>query len=224
MYLGDFRYDIFFLTIVCAGMPGAIVGGITTWRRRRHLYGFIFGWISGLCGALIGLLLFSYTEPSLPHHHDLLRPVGPDKLLEEYFSALRIDCALLGSAVLGWLSGCLVSRRRKGNNVKLTNTGKFPIVCGIFRKPAANPYLVVKMRRILHAIINRLPREQRISLMLDIWDTNFAESGKPLLTDVQRRELERRIAEDNANPNDVVLWEQVKAQTLSQLKPNGGNS
>ena len=66
--------------------------------------------------------------------------------------------------------------------------------------------------------IDQLPREQRIALVLDIWDTIAAESGKPLLTDAQRRELERRIAEDDANPDDVVPWEQVKAQTLSRLK------
>ena len=47
------------------------------------------------------------------------------------------------------------------------------------------------------------------------------ESSKPLLTDKQRRELERRIAEDDANPDDVVPWEQVKVQTLSLLKSNG---
>jgi putative addiction module component (TIGR02574 family) len=67
--------------------------------------------------------------------------------------------------------------------------------------------------------IDQLPREQRIALALDIWETIAAESGKPLLTDAQRRELERRIAEDDANPDDVIPWEQVKAQTLSRLKP-----
>lgn len=67
--------------------------------------------------------------------------------------------------------------------------------------------------------IDQLPREQRIALVLDIWDTIAAESGRSLLTDAQRRELERRIAEDDVNPNDVIPWEQVKAQTLSRLKP-----
>jgi putative addiction module component (TIGR02574 family) len=47
------------------------------------------------------------------------------------------------------------------------------------------------------------------------------ESDKPLLTDAQRRELERRIAEDDASPDDVVPWEQVIAQTLSRLKSKG---
>jgi putative addiction module component (TIGR02574 family) len=40
-----------------------------------------------------------------------------------------------------------------------------------------------------------------------------------LLTDAQRRELERRVAEDDASPDDVVPWEQVKAQAHSRLKP-----
>jgi putative addiction module component (TIGR02574 family) len=67
--------------------------------------------------------------------------------------------------------------------------------------------------------IDRLPREQRIALALDIWETIAAETGQPLLSDAQRRELERRIAEDDANPDDVIPWEQVKSQTLSRLKP-----
>ena len=28
-----------------------------------------------------------------------------------------------------------------------------------------------------------------------------------------------RVAEDDASPDDVVPWEQVKAQTLARLKP-----
>lgn len=67
--------------------------------------------------------------------------------------------------------------------------------------------------------IDRLSREQRIALVLDIWDTIAAEAVPPLLTEAQRRELERRVAEDDANPEDVVPWEQVKAQTLSRIKP-----
>jgi len=69
--------------------------------------------------------------------------------------------------------------------------------------------------------IDQLPREQRIGLVLGIWDTIAAESGQPLLTDAQRRELERRIDDDNADPDDVIPWEQVRAQTLSRLKPDG---
>ena len=69
--------------------------------------------------------------------------------------------------------------------------------------------------------IDKLPREQRIALVLDIWDTIAAETGRPLLTEAQRRELERRFADDDANPDDVIPWGQVKRQALSRLKPNG---
>ena len=66
--------------------------------------------------------------------------------------------------------------------------------------------------------IDRLPREQRIALVQEIWNTIAAEPCPSLLTDAQRRELERRVAEDDASPDDVVPWEQVKAQALARLK------
>jgi len=33
------------------------------------------------------------------------------------------------------------------------------------------------------------------------------------MTESQRQELERRLAEDDAAPGDVIPWERVKAQT-----------
>jgi putative addiction module component (TIGR02574 family) len=67
--------------------------------------------------------------------------------------------------------------------------------------------------------IDQLSREQRIALVLEIWDAIAAESAQPFLTESQRQELQRRVAEDDASPDDVVPWEQVKAQTLKRLKP-----
>ena len=67
--------------------------------------------------------------------------------------------------------------------------------------------------------IDQLSRDQRIVLVQEIWDIIAAESYLPLLTASQRLELRRRVAEDEANPDDVVPWEQVKAQTLARLKP-----
>ena len=67
--------------------------------------------------------------------------------------------------------------------------------------------------------IDQLSRDQRIVLVQEIWDIIAAESDLPLLTASQRLELRRRVAEDEANPDDVVPWEQVKAQTLARLKP-----
>jgi putative addiction module component (TIGR02574 family) len=67
--------------------------------------------------------------------------------------------------------------------------------------------------------IDRLTREQRIVLVQEIWDTIATEPYAPLLSEAQRHELERRVAEDNANPDDVIPWEDVKAEALSRLKP-----
>jgi putative addiction module component (TIGR02574 family) len=65
--------------------------------------------------------------------------------------------------------------------------------------------------------ISQMPLEERIVLMQEIWNTIAAESPPPLLSESQRLELRRRIAEDNANPDDVIPWDQVKVQALAQL-------
>ena len=66
--------------------------------------------------------------------------------------------------------------------------------------------------------IHQLSRDQRIELVLDIWDSIAAESASTSLSDSQRNELRRRVAEDDDRPGDVVEWEQVKEQTLAGLK------
>jgi putative addiction module component (TIGR02574 family) len=45
-----------------------------------------------------------------------------------------------------------------------------------------------------------------------------ADSAAVRLTDAQRAELQKRIEEDDANPDDVTPWEQVKASTLARLR------
>lgn len=65
--------------------------------------------------------------------------------------------------------------------------------------------------------IDRLPIDERLTLVEEIWDSIAADSGAVPLTEAQRTELEKRIAEDEAHPHDVTPWEQVKASTLSRL-------
>lgn len=65
--------------------------------------------------------------------------------------------------------------------------------------------------------IDRLPLEERLALVEEIWDSIAADAGALPLTDAQRRELDQRIAEDDAHPEDVTSWEQVKASTLARL-------
>lgn len=65
--------------------------------------------------------------------------------------------------------------------------------------------------------IDQLPIEERLTLVEEIWDSIAADAGAVPLTEAQRIELEKRIDEDDANPQDVIPWDQVKASTLSRL-------
>lgn len=65
--------------------------------------------------------------------------------------------------------------------------------------------------------IDRLPVEERLTLVEEIWDSIAADSAAVPLTEAQRVELQRRIEEDDAHPDSVTAWDQVKAFTLSRL-------
>ena len=66
--------------------------------------------------------------------------------------------------------------------------------------------------------IDRMTREQRLELVQEIWDSIAAEPTPVPLSDALHEELLRRNAEDDANPEDVVPWEQVKAEIFPRLK------
>jgi putative addiction module component (TIGR02574 family) len=65
--------------------------------------------------------------------------------------------------------------------------------------------------------IDRLPLDQRLSLVHEIWDTIASEPHVSLLSEAQRQELTRRAAEDDASPDNVIPWEQVREKTLARL-------
>ena len=65
--------------------------------------------------------------------------------------------------------------------------------------------------------IDKLALDERVALVEEIWDSIAAETADPPLTDTQRTELDQRIFEDDANPGDVVPWEEVKAATLARF-------
>jgi putative addiction module component (TIGR02574 family) len=66
--------------------------------------------------------------------------------------------------------------------------------------------------------IDRLPVEERLALVEDIWDSIAADSSALPLTDVQRDELDRRLAEHETNPDDVVPWEELRESITERLK------
>jgi putative addiction module component (TIGR02574 family) len=63
--------------------------------------------------------------------------------------------------------------------------------------------------------IRQMSIDDRIRLVQAIWDEIVADQC-PNLTDAQREELDRRLAEDEANPDEGIPWEVVKAEARSR--------
>ena len=51
--------------------------------------------------------------------------------------------------------------------------------------------------------------EDRIQLVQAIWDTIAADQVPSDLTETQKKELDRRISDLNANPDNVLSWEEI---------------
>ena len=66
--------------------------------------------------------------------------------------------------------------------------------------------------------IERLGIEERLALVEELWDSIAVDSAEVPLTETQRAELDRRIAEHEANPDDVTPWEEVKTSITDRLK------
>ena len=64
--------------------------------------------------------------------------------------------------------------------------------------------------------ISSLPLEERIHIVQAIWDSIAAEQAYPDLTDAQKQELDRRIDDAEANPDNVMAWDEVKASIKGQ--------
>ncbi len=63
--------------------------------------------------------------------------------------------------------------------------------------------------------IEQLSVEERLALVEELWDS-IAEATP--LTDAQRAELDRRLADHEADPDGVVPWEDIKASITARLK------
>jgi len=64
--------------------------------------------------------------------------------------------------------------------------------------------------------IDRLTVAERIDLVQKIWDSIADESSQ--MSNAQREELERRADDDDANPDDVIPWEQVRDEARARWK------
>lgn len=68
--------------------------------------------------------------------------------------------------------------------------------------------------------IDHLPVEERLMLVEEIWDNIAADAAAVSLTDAQRAELQSRIEEDDANPDDVDVLgasQSFHARTSTQM-------
>jgi putative addiction module component (TIGR02574 family) len=63
----------------------------------------------------------------------------------------------------------------------------------------------------------RLPAGEKIRLVQQLWDEIAEEAANLPLSDAQRRLLDERIADDEANPEDVEPWSTVRDDILRKL-------
>ena len=64
------------------------------------------------------------------------------------------------------------------------------------------------------AEVESWPIEDRLRLVERIWEGLGERADESGLTEAQRAEIDRRLADDDASPDDVFSWEEVKAEAL----------
>jgi putative addiction module component (TIGR02574 family) len=65
--------------------------------------------------------------------------------------------------------------------------------------------------------IDRLDVEERLALVDEIWASICADAASFPLSEAQRDELDQRLADDDAYPEDVAPWSDVKAAVRARL-------
>ncbi|WPL19135.1 putative addiction module component [Thiorhodovibrio winogradskyi] len=66
--------------------------------------------------------------------------------------------------------------------------------------------------------VRQLNVEDQLELVEALWNEISSRNAAPPPTDAQIAELDRRLAEHDANPDDIVPWQQVKAEALTSIK------
>ncbi|MDN5872034.1 MAG: addiction module protein [Nitrococcus sp.] len=64
----------------------------------------------------------------------------------------------------------------------------------------------------------QLSVEEQLELVQALWDNIAKRNAIPLPSDTQKTELDRRLADHEANPNDVVAWDEVKESALARIR------
>jgi putative addiction module component (TIGR02574 family) len=65
--------------------------------------------------------------------------------------------------------------------------------------------------------VRELSVEEQLELVEALWDSIVGRNAVPGPTSSQKAELDRRLADHAANPDDVVPWDEVKDSALTQI-------
>lgn len=65
--------------------------------------------------------------------------------------------------------------------------------------------------------IDKLDVDDRLALVEEIWASICADAERFPFSVSQRAELDRRVADDDEFPDDVVPWDEVKASVRARL-------
>jgi putative addiction module component (TIGR02574 family) len=83
--------------------------------------------------------------------------------------------------------------------------------------PAPGRY-TAPMNTHLFGQVQQLPLEEQLELVEALWTSIVERDAVPPLTEAQREELDRRLADHESNPDDVVSWDDVKASALAHIR------
>lgn len=64
--------------------------------------------------------------------------------------------------------------------------------------------------------VRQLSADAQIELVQTIWDDLANRNAVPPVTEAQMEELDRRLADHEAHPDDVIPWSEVKASALAR--------
>ena len=75
------------------------------------------------------------------------------------------------------------------------------------------------MGQALHTLgIDSMSVEDRIALVQDIWDSVAIEAGLLLPSTSEKAELDRRLDEDDAAPDNTISWESIKTEATKRWR------
>lgn len=66
--------------------------------------------------------------------------------------------------------------------------------------------------------VDAWPVGDRIRLTNELWDRLLKQGHEPDISEELKAALDRRLAEDDCEPDDVVPWETVKAKAMARIQ------